>query len=45
VRGIEGEIKALAAVAPDSRDMIDRLYACLDRFDLPALRAILDECS
>ncbi|CAN5178787.1 hypothetical protein BH10PSE13_BH10PSE13_15310 [soil metagenome] len=44
VRGIEGEIKALAEVAPDSRDMIDRLYACLDRFDLPALRATLDEC-
>lgn len=45
VRGIEGEIKALAAAAPDSRDMIDRLYGCLDRFDLPALRATLDECS
>jgi CheY-like chemotaxis protein len=45
VRGIEAEIKALAAVAPDSRDMIARLYACLDRFDLPALRATLDECT
>lgn len=44
VRGIEAEIKALDALAPDSRDMIDRLYACLDRFDLPALRAVLDEC-
>ncbi|HEX7858106.1 MAG TPA: ATP-binding protein [Sphingobium sp.] len=43
VRGIEGEIKALALAAPDSREMIARLYACLDRFDLPALRATLDE--
>ncbi|MFT3964837.1 MAG: ATP-binding protein [Sphingobium sp.] len=43
VRGIEGEIKALAEAAPEARDMIARLYACLDRFDLPALRATLDE--
>ncbi|MET0364749.1 MAG: hybrid sensor histidine kinase/response regulator [Sphingobium sp.] len=43
VRGIEGEIKLLAEAAPESRDMIARLYACLDRFDLPALRATLDE--
>ncbi|HEX7872112.1 MAG TPA: ATP-binding protein [Sphingobium sp.] len=43
VRGIESEIKLLAQAAPQSRDMITRLYACLDRFDLPALRATLDE--
>lgn len=43
VRGIEGEIKLLAEAAPELRDMIARLYACLDRFDLPALRVTLDE--
>ncbi|MET0238662.1 MAG: response regulator, partial [Sphingobium sp.] len=41
VRGIEGEIKLLAATGPDP-EMIARLYGCLDRFDLPALRATLD---
>lgn len=43
VRGIEGEIRLLAEAAPASGEMIARLYACLDRFDLPALRATLDE--
>lgn len=43
VRGIEGEIRLLAEAVPESRDMIARLYACLDRMDLPALRATLDE--
>lgn len=43
VRGIEAEIRAIADTAPGSEALIGRLYACLDRFDLPALGAALDD--
>jgi len=43
VRGIEQEIRQLAA-QPGTGLLAEKLYACLDRFDLPGLARILEEC-
>lgn len=43
VRGIEAEIALFADAAPDRRDLADRFYAYLDRFDLPGLTQQLDK--
>jgi len=43
VRGIEQEIRQLAA-QPGTGPLAEKLYACLDRFDLPGLARILEEC-
>ena len=42
VRGVEAEIRALEAAAPDARALIDALYASLDRFDLAAMTRQLE---
>jgi signal transduction histidine kinase/DNA-binding NarL/FixJ family response regulator len=43
LRGIEKEIRLLAE-QPAMGDLASKLYACLDRFDLPGMAAILEEC-
>jgi signal transduction histidine kinase/CheY-like chemotaxis protein len=43
VRGIEQEIRLLAE-QPETSDLALRLFACLDRYDLPAMSRILEEC-
>lgn len=43
VRGIEQEIRQLAD-QPATADLADKLYACLDRFDLPAMSRLVEEC-
>lgn len=43
VRGIEAEIRLFADAAPDRRDLAERFYAYLDRFDLPGLAQQLDK--
>lgn len=43
LRGIEKEIRLLAE-QPDAADLASKLYACLDRFDLPGMARILEEC-
>ena len=43
VRGIEQEIRHLAD-RPTTAGLANRLYACLDRFDLPGMARILEEC-
>lgn len=42
VRAVEAGIKALAEAAPDAGPLIDALYRCLDRFDMPALARRLE---
>ncbi len=42
VRGIEAEIKQLAAAAPDAEALVVRLFDCLDRFDLSTMAAQLE---
>jgi signal transduction histidine kinase/DNA-binding NarL/FixJ family response regulator len=42
VRGIEAEILALEAAAPDAGPLVARLYASLDRFDLAAMARRLE---
>jgi CheY-like chemotaxis protein len=42
IRGIEGEIRQLAVQAPELSELIDRLYAHLDRFDLGGMAKILE---
>jgi CheY-like chemotaxis protein len=42
VRGIEAEITLLAEAAPDHRELIDKLYAALDKFDLVAMSRLLE---
>ena len=43
VRGIEGEIRALAASGEAGARLAERLFAYLDRYDLAAMRRDLDE--
>ncbi|MDQ4420958.1 ATP-binding protein [Sphingobium sp. DEHP117] len=43
VRAIEAEIKMLAKAAPEADALVQRLFSCLDCFDLTALAAQLDE--
>ena len=43
VRGIEQEIRALAQ-EPATAELAEKLFACLDRFDLPAMSRIVEEC-
>lgn len=43
VRGIEQEIRQLAD-QPATAELADQLYACLDRFDLPAMSRLVEEC-
>jgi CheY-like chemotaxis protein len=43
LRGIEKEIRLLAE-QPAMGDLASKLYACLDRFDLPGMARILEEC-
>tara|TARA_B110001454_G_scaffold195559_1_gene197902 strand:+ start:611 stop:2344 length:1734 start_codon:yes stop_codon:yes gene_type:complete len=43
IRAIESEIKLLAQAAPDAQAFVQRLFSCLDCFDLTALGAQLDE--
>ena len=42
VRGIEAEIRALDAAAPEARALVAALYASLDRFDLAAMTRQLE---
>ncbi|NKJ42123.1 ATP-binding protein [Novosphingobium sp. SG720] len=42
-RAIAGEIAALERAAPEAGDLIARLYARLDRFDMAGLARMLDE--
>jgi signal transduction histidine kinase/CheY-like chemotaxis protein len=37
IRGVEAEIAALDAAAPDARELIAQLYDCLDRYDLSSM--------
>jgi hypothetical protein len=43
VRAIEAEIKLLAQAAPEADAFVQRLFCCLDCFDLTALADQLDE--
>jgi len=43
VRGIEQEIRLLAD-QPETSELAIRLFACLDRYDLPAMSRLLEEC-
>ncbi len=43
VRAVEAEIAALDGAAPHARELIGRLYACLDRYDLAAMMRMLDD--
>ncbi len=42
VRGIEAEIKQLAESTPEAANLADRLYGCLDRFDLAGMQKALE---
>jgi len=42
IRGVEAEIRQLAESAPQARELIDRLYVQLDRFDLGGIARILE---
>lgn len=42
LRAVEAEIAALEAAAPQASELIDRLYDCLDRFDLAAMMRMLE---
>ncbi|NBC34998.1 response regulator [Novosphingobium sp. FSY-8] len=42
VRGIEQEIRLLAEKAPHAKNLTDRLFACLDRFDLAGMARLLE---
>ncbi len=43
IRGIEQEIRHLAE-HPATAPLADKLFACLDRFDLPGMSRIVEEC-
>ena len=45
VRGIEQEIKALAATGPEAKALSTRLFDYLDRFDLTGMNAVLEPYS
>jgi len=42
IRGIATEIEQLAARGPEAGELIDRLYGCLDRFDLAGMQKALE---
>ncbi len=42
IRGIEAEIKLLAAKAPEAAGLIDQIFGCLDRFDLAGIEKALE---
>ncbi len=42
IRGIEAEIRELADRTPEAADLVDRLYGCLDRFDLAGMQRTLE---
>lgn len=42
VRGLEGEIRQLAEADPGAAELVSRLHDCLDRFDLAAMRRVLE---
>jgi hypothetical protein len=41
VRGIEAEIRELAASDPSAGPLAARLFDCLDRYDLAAMQGLL----
>lgn len=43
IRAIESEIKMLAQAAPDAGAFVQRLFSCLDCFDLTAMAAELED--
>jgi CheY-like chemotaxis protein/anti-sigma regulatory factor (Ser/Thr protein kinase) len=43
VRGVEQEIKALAAAAPEADGLVARLFDGLDRYDFAAMNAALEQ--
>lgn len=43
VRALEGEIRELEQAEPSADELAARLYACLDRFDLAAIKRIVEE--
>lgn len=43
VRGLEGGIRKLAEADPGAAAFVSRLHDCLDRFDLVAMRRVLEE--
>ncbi len=43
VRGIEAEIRALEAAAPQAQPLVATLYDCLDRFDLAGLARTIED--
>jgi uncharacterized protein with von Willebrand factor type A (vWA) domain len=43
IRGIEQEIRHLAD-EPGTAALSQKLFACLDRFDLPGMARVLEEC-
>lgn len=42
IRGIEAEIRQLAERTPEAADLVERLYGCLDRFDLAGMQRTLE---
>ena len=42
IRGIEEEIRQLGDRTPEAADLVDRLYGCLDRFDLVGMQRTLE---
>lgn len=42
IRGIEEEIRQLGDRSPEAADLVDRLYGCLDRFDLVGMQRTLE---
>jgi signal transduction histidine kinase/FixJ family two-component response regulator len=42
IRGIEEEIRQLGDRTPAAADLVDRLYGCLDRFDLVGMQRTLE---
>ena len=42
IRGIEAEIRELADRTPEATNLVDRLYGCLDRFDLAGMQRTLE---
>jgi signal transduction histidine kinase/CheY-like chemotaxis protein len=42
IRGIEAEIRQLEERVPEAAGLVERLYGCLDRFDLAAMQRALE---
>jgi DNA-binding response OmpR family regulator len=43
VRALEGEIQALSQAEPAGAELAERLFGCLDRFDLAAMGRMLED--